>query len=234
MAHSIFLGIQIDQVALLRQQRPLRYPDPVMAALIAEQAGADTITLHLQEDQHPVQDRDLILLKGMAQIPIHLKMAPTENMLVLAEHIKPEVVCLVLDTPAPEIDMDLGSACEQLQSQCIAVCVSVLPDLKQIESVKEWGVSMIEIDASAYAQAPNSVQQSFELSKIEKAVRFSHAIGLQVNIGHGLHYHNVSAVAKIPEIHTVTVGHAIIAKALFNGLESAVREMKTLLHQARL
>lgn len=233
MANSIFLGINIDQVALIRQQRSLRYPDPVMAALIAQQAGADNITLHLQEEQHPVQDRDLILLKGMAQIPITLKMAMSDSMLVLAEHIKPESVCFVSDTLDPlEMDSDLMRACHRLLDQEIPVCLSILPDLKQIEAVKELGVSRIELDTTAYAQP--GVNLSLELSKIEKAVKFAHAIGLQVNVGQGLHYHNVASIAKIPEIHTITIGHAIIAKALFTGLEVAVREMKTLIQQARI
>lgn len=233
MANSVFLGIDIDQVALLRQQRGLRSPDPVMAALTAQQAGADRITIHLQEEQYPIQDRDLILLKGMSQIPINLKMPISDPMLVLAEHIKPESVCLVSDMEAFP-DPFLSQACFRLQEQEIPVSLSILPDLKQIEAVKDMGVEIIDINTSAYAQAFNTPGQNFELAKIQKAVKFAHAIGLQVNVGQGLHYHNILPIAQIPEIHTITIGHAIIAKALFCGLESAIREMKALMQQARI
>lgn len=230
MVNSISLGVNIDQVATLRQGRDTRYPDPVMAALIATQAGADHITLHLREDKRHIQDRDLILLKGMAQAPINLEMAITESMLVLAQQLKPEYVCLVPEIKEGGLDIDehfsdIQDACHRLLDGGIQPSLSVEPDCKQIELAKETGVGIIEIYAG---------QSAFSLTKIEKAVKFAHAIGLQVNVGHGLDYHNVKAIASICEIRVLNIGHAIIARAIFTGLDVAVKEMKRLIKEARL
>ena len=241
---NIFLGVNIDHVATLRQQRGTRYPDPVMAALIAEKAGADNITLHLREDRRHIQDRDLILLKGMAQTPINLEMAITEEMLVLAGQIKPETVCFVPESREElttegglEVDSNFSAvqtACHRLLDQGIQVSLFIDADFKQIEAAKETGAGIIEIHTGHYAEASTPQAQTLELAKIEKAAKFAHTIGLQVNAGHGLHYHNVMPIASILEIRDLNIGHAIIAQAVFNGLDSAVREMKALMQQARL
>lgn len=238
MVNSIFLGVKIDQIATLRQQQDTRYPDPVMAALIATSAGADYITLHLREDKRHIQDRDLILLKGMAQTSINLEIAITESMLVLAEQLKPEAVCLVSETTEGGLNIDdhfsdVQDACHRLLDQGIQLSISIEPDCKQIELAKETGVNIVEINTSQYA-CVHFDEQEREGSKIEKAVKFAHAIGLQVNVGHGLDYHNVSRIACIREIRNVNIGHAIISQAVFTGLETAVKEMKKLIKEARL
>lgn len=239
MANSISLGVNIDPIATLRQARGARYPDPVMAALTAATAGADHITLHLREDKRHIQDRDLILLKGLAQTPINLEMAPSESMLALAEQLQPEYVCLVPEIKEGGLDMveyfsDIKNAYHRLVDQGIHACLSVEPDCKQIELAKEAGAHSIEIYAGQYGNALRLEEQKFELSKIEKAVKFAHALGLQVHVGHGLHYHNVTAIACIPEIRVFNIGHAIISQAIFTGLDRAVKEMKTLIKEARL
>jgi len=239
MVNSIFLGINIDQVAMLRDQRGKRYPDPVMVALVASQAGADHVSLYLKEGQSDIQDRDLILLKGMAQTPINLEVAPNEAMLSLAEHLKPEYVCFVSDEREKGLDIAedfeyIKNACHRLLDKDIEVSLLIEPDCKQIELAKETGAQAVEMHTGRYAHILSPHAQKMELSILEKAVKFAQAMGLQVHAGYGLDYHNVSSVACIKEISRLNIGHAIIAQAIFTGLESAVKEMKSLIKEARL
>lgn len=238
---SILLGVNIDHVATLRQARGTRYPEPLHAALLAEQAGADGITLHLREDRRHIQERDVRLMREVLQTRMNLEIAVTDEMLAFAESIRPEHVCLVPErreelTTEGGLDVlgrfdKVKAACGRLGKLGMDVSLFIDPDPRQIDAAIDCGAPTIELHTGAYAEAVG-IKQAEELERIVRAV--NHAAGrLVVNAGHGLHYHNVEAVARIPAIHELNIGHAIVAHALFVGFPAAVREMKALMLQAR-
>lgn len=243
MRNPIFLGVNIDHIATLRNARGTVYPEPMQAAAIAEQAGADGITIHLREDRRHITDRDVRLLKETIQTRMNLEMAVTEEMLEIAEQIKPHFVCLVpekreeltteggLDVVANE--NKVKDACQRLEASGIQVSLFVDADEAQIEAAKRCGAPLIELHTGGYADATSEQQASEELRRIQKGAQIAHELGIQVNAGHGLHYHNVHPIAAIPEIVELNIGHAIIGRAVFCGLEAAVREMKRLMVEAR-
>ena len=241
--NDILLGVNIDHVATLRQARGTRYPDPVHAALQAEQAGADVITLHLREDRRHIQERDVILLKDMLLTRMNLEMAVTDEMLAFAEKIKPEDCCLVPERReelTTEGGLDVVSqeerirqACERLDRAGVRVSLFIDADLLQIEAAKRCGAPVIEIHTGHFADAKGRGHRQKELKRIVDAVNLAHDLGLQVNAGHGLSYQNVKEIAAIEQIRELNIGHAIIAEAIFVGLKDAVRNMKQLMVAAR-
>lgn len=235
----ILLGVNIDHIATLRQARGGRDPEPVKAALLCEQAGADSITIHLREDRRHIQDEDVGLLRRLMRTPMNFEMAVTEEMLAIAGQVKPEHVCLVPET-AEELTTEGGldvagqeariaSAVERLQRAGCEVSIFLDADEQQILAVKRVGATTIELHTGHYAAAATAQQQLLELEKIRKAAAFAQKQGLTVNAGHGLNYQNVEAIAAIPGINELNIGHAIVAHALFVGLENAVAEMKALM-----
>jgi pyridoxine 5-phosphate synthase len=240
---NILLGVNIDHVATLRQARGTIYPDPVQAALLAEQAGADAITLHLREDRRHIQERDVVMLIDMLQTRMNLEMAVTDEMLSIAERIKPADCCLVPERReelTTEGGLDIVSqknrmkdACGRLADAGVRVSLFIDADEKQIEAAAECGVPVIEIHTGHFADATSPAEHDSELNKIITAVESGVQAGLHVNAGHGLHYHNVQEIAAIPDIKELNIGHAIIARSIFTGLEESVREMKRLMQDAR-
>lgn len=240
----ILLGVNIDHVATLRQARGTRYPDPVQAAIEAEQAGADAITLHLREDRRHIQDRDVEMLKSILQTRMNLEMAVTEEMLSIAERINPADCCLVPErreelTTEGGLDVvgqrdRIKEACDRLTEAGVRVSLFIDADPAQIDAAAEAGAPVIEIHTGHFADAGTSHQSKEELARVVRAVERGADAGLQVNAGHGLHYHNVEAIAAIPDIRELNIGHAIIARAVFSGLQEAVREMKRLMREAQL
>lgn len=239
LKQRILLGVNIDHIATVRQARGGRDPDPVKAALLCEQAGADGITIHLRQDRRHIQDRDVELLRELIRTPMNFEMAVTEEMLSIAERIRPEHVCLVPET-AEELTTEGGldvagqeariaTAVERLQKAGCTVSIFLDADEQQILAVKRTGATVIELHTGHYATAKNAREQQQELEKISKAAAFAQQQGLVVNAGHGLNYQNVEAIAAIPGINELNIGHAIIAHALFVGLENAVAEMKALM-----
>ncbi len=243
MLNPIFLGVNIDHIATLRNARGTVYPEPVQAAAIAEQAGADGITIHLREDRRHITDRDVRLLKETIQTRMNLEMAVTEEMLAIAEQTKPHFVCLVpekreeltteggLDVVANEAKVK--EACQRLEASGIQVSLFIDAEEAQIEAAKRCGAPLIELHTGGYADATSEQQAGDELRRIQKGAQIAHELGIQVNAGHGLHYHNVQPIAAIPEIVELNIGHAIIGRAVFSGLDAAVREMKRLMVEAR-
>ena len=232
------LGLNIDHVATLRQARGARYPNVLRAALICEEAGADAITLHLREDRRHIQDRDVEVLRDMLQTRMNLECAVTEEMIANALRIKPHDLCLVPER-REELTTEGGldvlryfevvkSACERCRDAGIRVSLFIDPDNKQIEAAVRAGAPLIELHTGKYADADSVPAHDFELERIRTAAEYAHALGLQVNAGHGLHYHNVQDIVAIPQIVELNIGHAIIAESLFIGLEAAVRKMKDL------
>ena len=244
MREKILLGVNIDHVATIRQARGTRYPDPVYAALMAEQAGADSITLHLREDRRHIQDRDLRAMIDVLQTRMNLEMAITDEMLRVATDLRPRDCCLVperreeltteggLDV-AGQKDM-VRAACDQLSEAGIRASLFIDPDEDQIGSAGEVGAPVIELHTGRFADAANERVRETELERIRQAARFAGELGIEVNAGHGLHYHNVQPVARIPEIRELNIGHSIVARAIFDGLSTAVIEMKRLMTEARL
>ena len=245
MPHSdpILLGVNIDHVATLRQSRGTRYPEPLQAALLAEQAGADGITLHLREDRRHIQERDVEMLSGMLQTRMNLEMAVTEEMLAIACRIRPADCCLVPErreelTTEGGLDVAgqkdrIREACARLAEAGVRVSLFIDAEPEQVAAAAEVGAPVIELHTGHYADAPDEAARARELQRIVQAVAQGHELGLQVNAGHGLHYHNVSEIAAIPGVRELNIGHAIIARAIFTGLEEAVREMKRLMTEAR-
>ncbi len=245
MPHSdpILLGVNIDHVATLRQSRGTRYPEPLQAALLAEQAGADGITLHLREDRRHIQERDVEMLSGMLQTRMNLEMAVTEEMLDIACRIRPADCCLVPErreelTTEGGLDVAgqkdrIRDACARLAGAGVRVSLFIDTEPEQVAAAAEVGAPVIELHTGHYADAPDEAARARELQRIVQAVEQGHELGLQVNAGHGLHYHNVSEIAAIPGVRELNIGHAIIARAIFTGLEEAVREMKRLMTEAR-
>ena len=240
----ILLGVNIDHVATLRQARGTRYPDPVQAAVAAEQAGADSITLHLREDRRHIQERDVSLLKDILQTRMNLEMAVTAEMLALAERLRPADCCLVPErreelTTEGGLDVAgqlprIREACARLAAAGVRASLFIDADARQVAAAAAAGAPCIEIHTGHYADAANAAQQDAELTRIRESARLAVDAGLRVHAGHGLHYHNVQAIAAIPAIRELNIGHAIIARALFTGLGSAVAEMKRLMREARI
>lgn len=240
---AMLLGVNIDHVATLRQARGTRYPDPIQAAIEAEQAGADAITLHLREDRRHIQDRDVEMLKDILQTRMNLEMAVTDEMLAIAERIRPADCCLVPErreelTTEGGLDVmgqrdRMRDACARLAEAQVRVSLFIDADPAQIDAAAEVGAPVIEIHTGQFAEAETPAQRDMELAKVVRAVEHGLGLGLQVNAGHGLHYHNVQSVAAIPGIRELNIGHAIIARAVFSGLQPAVREMKRLMREAQ-
>ncbi|MBA2656354.1 MAG: pyridoxine 5'-phosphate synthase [Tatlockia sp.] len=243
MFKEILLGVNIDHIATVRQARGTRYPDPVQAAIDAEEAGADGITLHMREDLRHIQARDVRLIKAVLQTRMNLELAVTESMLDFAEEIKPEHACLVPEkreelTTEGGLDVagnfeTVTNAVKRLQNLGSEVSLFIDPDRRQIEAAVETGATVIEIHTGCYADASNVSDQEKEFTRIKEAAEFAASLHLIVNAGHGLNYHNVKAVAAIKEINELNIGHAIIARALFCGLKEAVRDMRHLMLEAR-
>lgn len=241
--NRILLGVNVDHVATLRQARGTRYPDPVQAALDAEEAGADGITVHLREDRRHIQDRDIHVLSEVLQTRMNLEMAVTDEMIALAERVRPPHCCLVPErreerTTEGGLDVigqfeKVRHACERLDNAKVEVSLFIAPDLAQIKAAKEAGAPVIEIHTGHYADAETPVEQAAEYRRIIEAVAYARNQGLIVNAGHGLNYQNVEAIAAIAGINELNIGHSIIARAVFTGLKEAVREMKRLMLQAR-
>lgn len=240
----IQLGVNIDHVATLRQARGTPYPSPVEAALRAESAGADSITLHLREDRRHIQDSDVEILRQLLQTRMNLESALTDEMLAFALRIRPHDVCLVPERRAElttEGGLDVVRHFDRVKDACAGfadagVRVSLFIDAErvQIDAASEAGAPVIEIHTGHYSNAPTAAAQTRELEKIEAAARHAESAGLCVHAGHGLHYHNVSAIAAIPRMRELNIGHAIVARALFVGWEVAVREMKSLMTAVRV
>ncbi|QIT55471.1 pyridoxine 5'-phosphate synthase [Aquisalimonas sp. 2447] len=239
---GVLLGVNIDHVATLRQARGTRYPDPVQAALLAEQGGADGITLHLREDRRHIQEHDLERLAPALQTRINLEMAVTEEMLAIAERVRPAFCCLVPEkreelTTEGGLDVAgqparLQEACERLARAGIQVSLFIDPEAHQIMAARAAGAPFVELHTGAYADAATEAARADELDRIHKGVALGVEQGLTVNAGHGLHYHNTEAIAAIPGVHELNIGHGIVARAVFSGLEQAVRDMKALIRGA--
>lgn len=238
------LGVNIDHVATLRQARLTRYPELIQAALVVEQAGADGITAHLREDRRHIQDRDILLLKDMIHTRLNMEMAVTDEMIAIAIRVQPHACCLVPEkrqelTTEGGLDVagnvkHMTEACLRLADAGVEVSLFIDPDPRQIDAAVNANAPVVELHTGAYADTKNAKDQSQELQRIREAAHYAHSAGLQVNAGHGLHYHNVEAICLIPEIVELNIGHSIIARAVFSGLDQAVRDMKQLMRNACL
>ncbi|MGP2925280.1 pyridoxine 5'-phosphate synthase [Serratia bockelmannii] len=240
---DLLLGVNIDHIATLRNARGTQYPDPVQAAFIAEQAGADGITVHLREDRRHITDRDVRLLRQTIQTRMNLEMAVTDEMLDIAIELKPHFCCLVpekreevtteggLDV-AGQLDK-MSVAVERLAQAGILVSLFIDPDHRQIDAAVVVGAPYIEIHTGAYAEAQGELAVQAELRRIAVAAAYAAEKGLKVNAGHGLTYHNVQPIAALPEMHELNIGHAIIGQAVMSGLPAAVADMKVLMREAR-
>ncbi|MEF8792206.1 pyridoxine 5'-phosphate synthase [Thiohalorhabdus sp.] len=240
----IELGINIDHVATLRQSRLTPYPEPVHAALEAERYGADGITAHLREDRRHIQDRDMRLLRETVQTKLNLEMALTEEMVTVAEEVRPHDCCLVPERRAElttEGGLDVASqvttaqwAVERLAGAGVRVSLFVDPEPEQLEAAARAGAPVVELHTGTFANAEDAVSRSRELERLEEGVAKARALGLRVHAGHGLDYLNVRAVAGLPGVRELNIGHAIVARAILAGMGPAVAEMKALIHQAAL
>lgn len=240
---DLLLGVNIDHIATLRNARGTQYPDPVQAAFIAEQAGADGITVHLREDRRHITDCDVRLLRQTIQTRMNLEMAVTDEMLDIAIELKPHFCCLVpekreevtteggLDV-AGQLDK-MSVAVERLAQAGILVSLFIDPDHRQIDAAVAVGAPYIEIHTGAYAEAQGELAVQAELRRIAVAAAYAAEKGLKVNAGHGLTYHNVQPIAALPEMHELNIGHAIIGQAVMSGLPAAVADMKVLMREAR-
>lgn len=240
--HNLNLGVNIDHVATLRQARGTDYPDPIEAALLAEQAGADSITLHLREDRRHIQDDDLHRLKAVMQTHMNLEMAVTGEMLAIASEVGPQDCCLVPEkreelttegglNVAGQLDK-VSEACAELAANGIRTSLFIDPEKEQLDAAHAAGAPVVELHTGAYADAEGEFQVA-ELNRIIQAAAHGDSLGLVVNAGHGLHYENVKPIAVIGQIIELNIGHAIVARAVFDGFPTAVREMKRLMDEAR-
>lgn len=239
MTGKRLLGVNIDHVATIRQARGTRYPEPIQAALVAEQAGADSITLHLREDRRHIQERDVRMLGDILQTHMNLEMAATAEMLRIASEVRPGDCCLVPEKReelTTEGGLDAASQVEHLTDYCgalaeagVRVSLFIDADERQIEAAADIGAPVIEIHTGHYADAVGRARRDKELVRIAHAAEYADRLGLQVNAGHGLDYHNVTAVAGIAQLVEFNIGHAIIARAIFSGLATAVADMKALI-----
>lgn len=239
---SIALGVNIDHVATLRQARRARYPDPLYAALLAEEAGADSITLHLREDRRHIQDRDVLAMRGALQTRMNLEMAVTDEMIRIAVSVAPQDCCLVPESRA-EITTEGGldvlrhaartaDAVTALGAAGIRVSLFIDPEPVQIEAARRAGARLIELHTGAYAEATGAARAR-EFERLRSAAKSAASLGFTVNAGHGLNYHNVEPIAAIAEIIELNIGHSIIARSVVDGLAKAVRDMKELMRRAR-
>lgn len=237
----IKLGVNIDHVATIRQARGTKYPSVVQAALRAEQSGADSITLHLREDRRHMQDADVRALRGLLQTRMNLECAVTDEMIGIALEVAPQDVCLVPErreerTTEGGLDVvgnfaNVQKAVKRLSDASIRVSLFIGPDAAQIDAAKKTGAPVIELHTGTFADAENPVDKARELQRIKDAVSYGLKLGLVVNAGHGLHYHNVHEIASIEGVDELNIGHAIVAHALFVGWDNAVREMKALMKE---
>lgn len=239
----IHLGVNIDHVATLRNARGTLYPSPVLAAQMAELAGADLITLHLREDRRHIHDDDVQQVKAVVQTRLNLEMALTPEMLAHALQVCPQDVCIVperREEVTTEGGLDVrrfyplaAEFTQQLLASGIRVSIFIDPDVEQIKLAHEMGAPVIEIHTGRYADARTASEQVAELARIRKAAEYASSLGMVVNAGHGLNYHNVQAIAAITQIRELNIGHAIIGHAVFVGMERAVKEMRALMIEAR-
>jgi pyridoxine 5-phosphate synthase len=240
---TIALGVNIDHVATLRQARRTRYPSPVEAALIAQSAGADLITLHLREDRRHIQEQDVRVLKELLQVRMNLESAVSDEMVAFALSVRPQDACLVPER-REELTTEGGlnvvkhfegvkRACREMGAAGIRVSLFIDPDAEQLDAAQDVGALAVEIHTGSYADSHDLPSRERELKKIRDAVEHGLELGLEVNAGHGLNYHNVTPIAAIPGIGELNIGHAIVSHALFVGFAQAVREMKALMQVAR-
>tara|TARA_B110000967_G_C18818045_1_gene527183 strand:+ start:482 stop:1207 length:726 start_codon:yes stop_codon:yes gene_type:complete len=235
----MLLGVNIDHIATIREARGTDYPSVVKAALDAENAGADSITLHLREDRRHMQDKDLYELKPLLTKKMNLELAPTEEMIKIALDVKPEDVCIVPErreerTTEGGLDIInnydlLKDACDRLASGGIRTSLFIAPNIKHIEKAIMMNVPIIEIHTGRYANLQNEAEKLKELTIIREAVNFANKAGLIVNAGHGLHYTNVQAIAAMNDIYELNIGHSIVAEALFVGWQKAIKDMKKII-----
>lgn len=240
---EIYLGVNIDHIATVRNARGTKYPDPVHAAEIAERAGADGITVHLREDRRHINDRDVRILRETLQTRMNLEMAVTDEMVDIALKTQPEYVCLVPEkreelTTEGGLDVvgqldKITAATKKLADAGIKVSLFIDASTDQINAAKASGAPYIELHTGHYADAETDLEQQAELKRITAAATYAHSIGIKVNAGHGLTYHNVGPIAALPEIYELNIGHSIIGRALFDGLDKAVADMKAVMQQAR-
>ncbi|MFT5756606.1 MAG: pyridoxine 5-phosphate synthase [Alteromonadaceae bacterium] len=242
--NDILLGINVDHIATLRQARGTNFPDPVYAAAVAEHAGADGITVHLREDRRHIQDRDIHVLKQTLHTRMNLEIAVTDEMLAIACEVKPAFCCLVPEkreelTTEGGLDIvgqlnKITQAVTQLSAAGIETSLFIDADKDQIDAALATKAPYIEIHTGHYADASNETEQQTELARLVDAIQYAHGKGLKVNAGHGLNYFNVKPIAAIPEIIELNIGHSIIARAVIDGLDKAIRDMKRLMLEARL
>ena len=240
----IQLGVNIDHVATLRNARGTSYPSPVLAAQMAELAGADLITIHLREDRRHIKDEDVRQVHAVVQTRLNLEMALTPEMLAHALQVKPHDVCIVperREEVTTEGGLDVrrfysltADYTQQLLAAGIRVSIFIDPDPEQIKLAHELGAPVIEIHTGRYAEAKTEGERTCELERVRTAAEYGASLGLAVNAGHGLNYHNVQDIARIPQIAELNIGHAIIGQAVFVGLERAVKEMRALMIEARM
>ena len=243
MLRHIALGVNVDHVATLRQARGTTYPDPVAAALAAERAGADSITIHLREDRRHIQQRDLEVMQRTVQTRVNLEMAVTDAMLDIALRVLPQDVCLVPEkreelTTEGGLDVAgqvnaVARACRRLEDAGIRTSLFIDPEPAQLDASAACGAPVVELHTGAYADAPDRNRQALELDRIREAAAHGDRLGLTVHAGHGLHYHNVQPVAAIDTIVELNIGHAIVARSVFDGIDKAVADMKALMLAAR-
>lgn len=241
---QILLGVNIDHVATLRQARGTLYPEPIQAALMAEQAGADGITAHLREDRRHIQDRDIYLLKDMLHTRLNMEMAVTDEMVGIAVKVQPFACCLVPEkrqelTTEGGLDV-VGNlqriqwACDKLAAAGVEVSLFIDPDEMQIDAAVKAGAPVIELHTGCYAEARSPLQQADELERIRLAAIYAQSADLQVNAGHGLNFYNVEPICALPQITELNIGHSIIAQAVFSGLAQTVKDLKQIMRNARL
>jgi len=236
---KLLLGVNIDHVATIRQARGASYPSVLDAARIAEDAGADAITIHLREDRRHIQDEEVVALCKQVKTRVNLEMAVTDEMLAIAESNQPADVCLVPEkreelTTEGGLDVlthldSVRYACKYLAAAGIRVSLFIDPDLAQLDAAKASGAPVVELHTGSYADAKEP-RVEFEYQRIVAASEYGDSIGLHVNAGHGLHYQNVSPIVRIPQLIELNIGHSIVAKALFVGLEKAVTDMRSLMN----
>ncbi len=243
MSRPIVLGVNVDHVATLRQARGTRYPDPVAAALVAERAGADSITIHLREDRRHIQERDLELMQQVVETRVNLEMTVTDAMLDIALRVRPADCCLVPEkreelTTEGGLDVagqadTVARACRRLAEAGIRASLFIDPDPAQLDASAACGAPVVELHTGTYADAPDRAAQGRELERFRAAAEYGDRLGLTIHAGHGLHYHNVQPVAAIDTVVELNIGHAIVARAVFDGLGKAVADMKALMLGAR-
>ncbi len=243
MSQPIYLGVNVDHIATVRQARGVSYPCPVHAALAAEMAGADGITMHLREDRRHIQDHDVERFAELAQTKLNFEMAATKEMLAIALRLQPADVCIVPEKReelTTEGGLDVASQKNRLEEYVnqfndagIHTSMFIDPDKEQIDACVAIGAPVIELHTGAYAECQSDKQRTIELTKISEAAAYAHSAGLVVNAGHGLTRGNVEAIAAIDAVNELNIGHSLMADAMFKGIDCAVRDMKQLMLQAR-